>query len=274
MEPITAVAKHLKENALSLANKIVDDIHPRFEHKASIAEIDQAKKVYTEFLEFLGSSIVSGEESIHMELLEWSRKNGEVQAGQQMPISSVLTRYPSTRSVFIDHLTAISMAYELPVMELVNLNKRFNYLLDISLNETVFAFERSSDQIIQESQNRINEVSAPIVAVQEGIAVLPLIGLIDAERAQYLLEQAVPKLPSYEIECLITDFSGILNIDNQAAELLMKIYATVKLLGINVITTGIRPDIAQTVVNKGIKFSNVKSYATVRQALESINKKA
>ena len=272
MDPILNVAEHLRANAESLASTIVDDVVPTFPQAVPDEEAAQAKKVYTVFLQFLGASLLSDEDDIHQELVEWSKRNGELQAANGQPISNIIVRYPSTRSIFIDHLTAVSMAYQLPVLEMVKLNKRFNYLLDISLNETIFAFERLTNEKINDSRRRINELSAPIVSIQKGIGILPLIGLIDAERANYLLENTVPKIPSLDIECLIVDFSGILIIDNHIADQLIKVSSMLTLLGISIISTGIRPAIALAMVNEGVNLSSIKSYATVKQALEDINR--
>lgn len=272
MESILNVAKHLTENAQSLSNTIVDDIVPTFPHSVSQREVDQAKIVYTEFLEFLGASLLNAEEHVHTELVKWSKKNGELQAALGQPISTVIVRYPSTRSIFIDHLTAVSMAYRLPALEMINLIKRFNYLLDISLNEAIFAFERLTEEKLTANRRQINELSAPIVSIQEGIGVLPLIGLIDRERAQYLMEHIVPKIPSLNIDTLIVDFSGILMIDNQVADQLLKISSMLKLLGIAIASTGIHPQIAQAMIHEGVNLSTIRSYATVRQALEDMNK--
>jgi rsbT co-antagonist protein RsbR len=67
-------------------------------------------------------------------------------------------------------------------------------MLDISINETIQAFERRKDKIIKEAQEEVNELSAPIVPIQDGMAVLPLIGAIDTNRAKYLLEKVVPNI--------------------------------------------------------------------------------
>lgn len=272
MSPITAVAHHLRENAQSLSSKIVDDIVQSFQVHLPDYEVEQAKLVYTEFLGFLGDSIVSNEDNgHHKELIEWSKKNGEFQASQHLPISSILERYPSTRSIFTDYLTEIAEDYNLPLKGLAGLIKQFNYLLDLSLNETVYAFERSAESIIRESRKRINELSAPIVAVQEGIAILPLIGLIDVDRVEHLLRNVVPQVAQLQVESLILDFSGILIIDREIARHLMSIHQVLQLLGVSVIATGIRPAIAQAVVQEGVDFSAWSSFATVRQALEKIN---
>ncbi|MEK1832817.1 STAS domain-containing protein [Priestia megaterium] len=113
------------------------------------------------------------------------------------------------------------------------------------------------------------KLSVPIVPIQDGIAVLPLIGSIDSERAEYILENVILKIIEMKVEYLIVDFSGILNIDTIAERYLFDIYSVLRLQGIEVVITGIRPELAQTVVRNGIDFSSIKTYATVKQAIET-----
>jgi rsbT co-antagonist protein RsbR len=147
------------------------------------------------------------------------------------------------------------------------INKRFNYLLDISITETVIVFEQVKDEIIKKAQQEVLKLSVPVVPIQDKTAVLPLIGSIDSERAEYILENVILKILEMKVEYLIVDFSGILNIDTIAERYLFDIYSVLRLQGIEVMMTGIRPELAQTVVRNGIDFSSIKTYATVKQAI-------
>ncbi|AQQ51852.1 STAS domain-containing protein [Planococcus lenghuensis] len=272
MESIPAVADYLHKKANVLAENMVNDIVLKFKAQVSQEEVQQGKEVFADFLRFLGTSLISGEESIHDELLEWSKRNGEAQAAQQEPISVVIDRYPDTRLAFIDELNELAIKFGLSREAIILVNRRLNYMFDISINETILAYERLSERIIRNSQSRIMELSAPVVAIQEGVAVIPLIGLIDEDRVEHLFRNVVPKIADLHIECLIADFSGILVIDELVARHLTNIYRVLGLLGIRVVTSGIRPEIAQAMVNEGISMSSRRSFSTVRQALEAINK--
>jgi len=140
-------------------------------------------------------------------------------------------------------------------------------LLDISIKETVIVFEQVKDEMIKKAQQEVLKLSVPVVPIQDGIAVLPLIGSIDSERAEYILENVILKILEMKVEYLIVDFSGILNIDTIAERYLFDIYSVLRLQGIEVMMTGIRPELAQTVVRNGIDFSSIKTYATVKQAI-------
>ena len=142
-------------------------------------------------------------------------------------------------------------------------------MLDISISETVIVFEHVKDEMVKKAQQEVLKLSVPIVPIQDGIAVLPLIGSIDSERAEYILENVILKIIEMKVEYLIVDFSGILNIDAIAERYLFDIYSVLRLQGIEVVMTGIRPELAQTVVRNGIDFSSIKTYATVKQAIET-----
>lgn len=269
MNSIAAVAKYFIENAELLASEIVDDIIAKFEFEVPKEEIEQAIIVYTAFIGFLGESITREDEQISEDLIKWSKWNGEREASLMGKISSIIERYPDTRWVFIKRITAITMEHGLTTEEVTLVNRRTNYMFDISIKETILAFERLTANIIKERTREINELSAPVVPIQDGMAVLPLIGSIDSDRAEHLLNNVVPRISELKVECLIMDFSGIVTINTEVATLLFNIYDILGLLGIKIIATGIRPDLAARVVRDGIDFSTIRTYATVKQAIES-----
>ncbi|PLR95148.1 anti-anti-sigma factor [Bacillus sp. T33-2] len=235
------------------------------------SDIARAKQVYAEFLGFLGESLMGNGKQDPEGLVEWSRANGEREAARGGRISDVITRYPATRLVFVDKISEVWKLHDLTADDMLWLNKRLNYMLDLSVNETIFAFERQTEKTIKRTQQEVMELSAPVVPIQDGLAVLPLVGSIDYDRASLILEKAVPKVAQLKTECLIIDFSGIITIDETVAKHIFDIHNVLRLLGINSIATGLRAEVAQTAVQQGIDFSSIKTFATVRQAIESLN---
>lgn len=133
-------------------------------------------------------------------------------------------------------------------------------LRDITLRKEA---ERKQKELVTE----INSISAPIVPVSNGVSILPLIGSIDASRAAQLAEDIPAKIQKFNIEYLIIDFSGIYNIDSLVAEYLFQITKTISLLGIKPILTGLRPDLAQKMVDLRVDLSTLHTMATVQQAV-------
>ncbi|WP_236694091.1 STAS domain-containing protein [Sporosarcina globispora] len=185
-------------------------------------------------------------------------------------ISDIVIRYPDTRFVFTDRLRNIGKEFDLTVEEIISIIKKVNFMLDISINEAVFAFERHSEEKLKESQSQVNELSAAIVPIQDSIAILPLIGNIDYDRAQIIIEITVPRVSQLGIETLIIDFSGTVNIDIGIAKHIFDIRSILLVIGVNTIATGIRPDLAKKAVALGIDLSSLEVYSNVLQAIRSI----
>lgn len=264
------ISNYLIESAESLAVEIVEGVLHRMKLEIPEWEKEQAITMYVQFMEFLGRSLIDDKKGVSEELVLWSKENGERQAASGEKISEIVVRYPPTRDIFIEILTRISLEFELSIKETAFIIKRINTMLDISLNETVFAFERLADKMMDETQREMAELSAPVVPIKEGMAVLPLIGAIDSYRATYILEKVIPQIAELQTKHLIIDFSGILIIDIEIAHYLYQIENILRLLGVNTIITGLRPQLAQTIVNGGIDMSYIKTFATVKQALDSL----
>ena len=143
-------------------------------------------------------------------------------------------------------------------------------MLDVSLNETIFAFEHMSNKYKDDMQKELISLSAPIVPVRDEVVVLPLIGYIDEERIRYIMETVVPKIAAMEVDYVIADFSGVLTINSYVAQALHQVGSMLRLMGIKVVSTGMRPELVQVVVNSNIEMSSQHSYSTVKQALENI----
>ncbi|CAH0345876.1 PAS domain S-box protein [Bacillus sp. CECT 9360] len=120
----------------------------------------------------------------------------------------------------------------------------------------------------KQHKREIYEVSTPLVPVLDGISVLPIVGSIDIDRANYLLESIPSKIKKEEVRCLVIDFSGIYNFCEVVSDFLMKITAIMRLLGIDMIITGIRPELAQIAVENGVDLSSTKTMATVKEAVK------
>ncbi|MGM0778352.1 MAG: STAS domain-containing protein [Bacillota bacterium] len=270
MEPIHKVSAYLTQNAEVLSRELVKEIVKRFGFEIPKPEFEAAVSMYLEFMKFLGTMIASSSDMVPEGLVEWSKGNGERAASEGGKISDIVIRYPDTRLVFTDRLYNIGEKFELTADEIISIVKKVNFMLDISINETVFAFERHSEEQLRETQSQVNELAAAIVPIQDSIAILPLIGSIDYDRAQIIIEKTVPRVSQLGIETLIIDFSGTVNIDVEIANHIFDIRNILQLIGVKTIATGVRPDLAKNAVVLGIDLSSLEVYTNVLQAIRSI----
>jgi rsbT co-antagonist protein RsbR len=132
---------------------------------------------------------------------------------------------------------------------------------------------KETERILKKALKDINELSAPLVPVIDGIAVLPLVGSIDSYRAKHILEDIPSKIKEQGLERLIIDFSGLYTLDTMVTDYLFKIHDVLRFLGVDSIITRIRPEIAQMAIQLGIDLSSVPTFATVKQALQHLGVK-
>jgi len=270
LEEILKVGQHLIDHAEEIITEMMEITLKNVEYEVTEEMIQQSIKLNVEYLILLAESFTESDESAAKGLIEWSKKNGEQQASLLGRLSTLIKPYADRRLLYLNQITAISISYGLSTENVVKINNRISYLLDVSLTETIFAYEAYRDGLMNERQKEINELSAPIVPIQRGIAVLPLIGAIDYERVQHLLNDVLPTIPELEVEHLIIDFSGILTIDAEIAQHIFTVHNVLQLLGIHVLFTGIRPNLSMAVVQAGIDFTSFNTFGSVKQAIQSV----
>jgi len=264
------VGQYLVDHAEEIISEMMEITLKKVEYEVTEEMIQQSIKINVDFLVLLAESFNESDEEAAKGLIEWSKKHGEHQASMLGRLSAIIKPYAERRLMYLQTIAKISMAHGLTTENVVKINNRISYLLDLSMSETILAYEAYRDGLMNERQKEINELSAPIVPIQHGIAVLPLIGVLGYARVQHLLNHVLPTIPELQVEHLVIDFSGILTIDSEIAQHIFTVHNVLKLLGINVLFTGIRPNLSMTVVQAGIDFTSFNTFASVKQAIESV----
>jgi rsbT co-antagonist protein RsbR len=139
-------------------------------------------------------------------------------------------------------------------------------LLDKMGLYTIEVFQRARDQIIVRQQQELLELSTPVVKLWEGILALPLIGTLDSARTQVVMENILQKIVDTGAAIAIIDITGVPTVDTLVAQHLMKTIAAARLMGADCIISGIRPQIAQTIVHLGVNLEDVVTKATLADA--------
>jgi rsbT co-antagonist protein RsbR len=139
-------------------------------------------------------------------------------------------------------------------------------LLDSLGLHTMEVFQKSREEIIARQQREIAELSTPVVKLWDGVLALPLIGTLDSERTQVVMENLLQSLIDHNAEIAIIDITGVPTVDTLVAQHLLKTISAARLMGADCIISGIRPQIAQTMVHLGVEL-NVVSKASLADAL-------
>ena len=139
---------------------------------------------------------------------------------------------------------------------------------------TAEEFQKSREKLIKQQQQELLELSTPVAKLWEGILVLPLIGTLDSARTQLVMENLLQKIVDTGSTVAIIDITGIPMVDTLVAQHLIKTINAARLMGAECIVSGIRPQIAQTIIHLGISLTDVITKATLADAVELAMKKA
>jgi rsbT co-antagonist protein RsbR len=142
-----------------------------------------------------------------------------------------------------------------------------NELLDRLGLLTTEVFQKSREEIIQRQQQELLELSTPVVKLWEGILAVPLIGTLDSARTQVVMESLLERIVETGAGMAIIDITGVPMVDTLVAQHLLKTVAAARLMGAECIISGIRPQIAQTIVHLGIEMQSVATKATLADAI-------
>ena len=131
---------------------------------------------------------------------------------------------------------------------------------------TTEVFQQAREQIIARQQEELIELSTPVVQLWDGVLALPLIGTLDSERTQVVMESLLERLVTTSSSIAVIDITGVPTVDTLVAQHLLKTVAAAQLMGADCIISGIRPQIAQTIVHLGIDLSSVATKASLADA--------
>lgn len=144
----------------------------------------------------------------------------------------------------------------------------FNKLIDNLSTLTFETYLRGREEIILRQNDEINEISTPVIRVWDGILALPIIGTLDSSRTQTVMENLLQEIVNTGSSIAILDISGVPAVDSLVAQHLMKTVSATRLMGAECIISGIRAEIAQTIVHLGIDLSNIRTKASLASALQ------
>jgi rsbT co-antagonist protein RsbR len=144
------------------------------------------------------------------------------------------------------------------------------WLLTVLLDKlglyTTEIYQQNRESVIARQQEELMELSTPVVELWDNIVALPLIGTLDSARTQVVMENLLQKIVDNEAMIAIIDITGVPTVDTLVAQHLLKTVAAARLMGADCIISGMRPQIAQTIVHLGVNLSDVVTKATLADA--------
>ena len=143
---------------------------------------------------------------------------------------------------------------------------RVTELLDQLGVFTAEVFQKSREEVIARQHEELLELSTPVIKLWDGILALPMIGTLDSARTQVVMESLLQRIVETGSDVAIIDITGVPTVDTLVAQHLLKTVTAARLMGADCIISGIRPQIAQTIVHLGVQLGDVITKATIADA--------
>ncbi|MEB4870208.1 STAS domain-containing protein [Priestia megaterium] len=259
---------------------IKETILQRKEKLAENKRLDLATShnIYTELTTFrldllttYADSLLVEKEAANEVMAQWGNNMANLLVNHGLPLNLALEEISYYRDVIGEIIKEEAKNNDFSLDAFYQIISHFNSIVDNAIQFVSKSYVKDYTEKINYAQYAIDELSVPVVRMTEEIGILPLVGDLDTKRAQYLMESALEKGSQYKLKWLIIDLSAVPIIDTMVADQLFKVIAGLQLIGIEVVISGIRPEIAQTMVSLGIKIEEVRSFSSLHQAVQYTN---
>jgi rsbT co-antagonist protein RsbR len=259
-ELLPQLVAHLREHRSRLREEWANRIHGAHLLEAMTPQetTDETTSVYDNYVEVLETGSVEALQHYARDLSERIIPRG-VETHEVVGIV-LLLRDVLARSLFekyqrdFDFLNRVLDAYEPAANRIAN--------------TVAVSFVEERERIIRQQQDSIRELSTPVLPVREQLLILPIIGILDTERARQLTEQLLTGIRTHRARVVVIDVTGAPEVDEAVANHLVQTVDASRLMGASVIITGLSPKIAQTLVTIGVDLSKMHTIGDLQGGLE------
>lgn len=231
--------------------------------------IENLKTQNMAFHHHLCKIFVMEKEQFFKEFDEWIMEIATDPEHIKTPTHMIMREFLRVREQYITYIQEFANQQDYPVsQEKMDLWKTVIFdAFDIVMMRVFEGKAEHLNKKIEEQQKTINDLSSPLISLQQGRALLPLIGDIDDERATAIIDNTLTGCIEKGVDHLFLDLSGVLMVDTMVAQQIFQLITGLKLIGVKTTLSGIRPEIAQTAVQLGIDFGDVNISANLAQAM-------
>ncbi|MEL3971442.1 STAS domain-containing protein [Rossellomorea oryzaecorticis] len=260
----------IAEAILSLKESMVDqravDNHDNYSSK-----ISKDLKVWRHnLIDIYAQSINNDLETSYIKLKKWGEQAVDLLIELDLPLDIAIEEIRNYRDRIGKIIRDEAEKQQLSYTEFYDVLSRFNSVVDRAVHWLSISYSKKYYSRIHAAESVALELSVPVIKVTDTIGILPLVGDIDTKRAHELMDKALVKGTQLELDHIILDLSGVPIIDTMVADRIFKVIDALGLSGISAILTGIRPEIAQTMINLGINISNIPIYSSLHIAMKTL----
>ncbi|MCP3763870.1 STAS domain-containing protein [Domibacillus sp. A3M-37] len=262
----------ISNKILSLRDQLINE-KANLDSNPVYANIEKYLKSWRENLVEIYAYSISRDMDVTFSILrEWGNEAVDTLVNLNMPLDIALDEVRDYRNLIGLIIKDEAVKYDLSFDQFYEILSRFDAVVDRAVHWLSISYTRKFLTRINAAEAVALELSIPVIKVNETVGVLPLIGDIDTKRAQELMDKALTKSSELSLEYIVIDLSGVPIIDTMVADRIFKVINGLSLLGVKTLLAGIRPEIAQTMINLGVNVntSDIRVYSSLQKALKSL----
>lgn len=225
-----------------------------------------------DIIDIYAKSIESDLDTAFEQLKEWGAEAVDTLVNFNLPLEVALDEVRDYRNLIGQIIKEEASTFDMSFDQFYDLISDFDAVVDRAIYWLTMSYSRRFYTRINAAEATALELSIPVIKITKQVGVLPLIGDIDTERAQELMDKALSKGNELSLEYMVIDLSGVPIIDTMVADRIFKVVDALSLIGIETILSGIRPEIAQTMTHLGIDSSRIAVTSNLHIALEKFLK--
>ena len=200
---------------------------------------------------------------VHDEYVDSRRRIGEAHARIGLPLNT----YFAGMNMFLELLIEVVRESDMSAEGQLACQEAVTKLLHFDSALVVETYNRLVEETLTAQSKSLMEMSTPVTQIWNGILLLPIVGIIDSKRARDVMNATLAKIGDSQARIFILDISGVGVVDTAVANHIIKITKATRLMGCECTISGVSPSIAQTIVDLGIEVGDIKTTATMKDAL-------
>ncbi|MCY8512412.1 STAS domain-containing protein [Bacillus atrophaeus] len=261
------IVQYEKALAQNVADIEINSLGRRLEEdRQALPGITYREQIIT----YLGQALYQDMQEVTERISEWSKQTGEMFIRLNVSLSESLRAISFYRTVIWNVFTEELEQRKFAAITMLDVSKMLDPLFDKVSSIIGEVYEQHNNRLMKIAYTALEELSVTVVPVAETIAVIPLVGAIDTHRAKLIMDISLNEGARLKLKHIILDVSGVPLIDTMVADQIFHIVNALRLTGIKAMITGIHPEIAQTIVSLGLDFGDIKTRATLQQALKEL----
>ncbi|WP_280768054.1 STAS domain-containing protein [Salipaludibacillus daqingensis] len=266
VEELAEIGEAISRQRESIVNQLISHSSENMaENSHALVTDEELFAIRLEFVDMASNLFIHLEPKQSID--EWANKLGVHAISKGGTLANIMPMTKYYREVLWSFIENWTKDKKITNDTIFKASLMLNEIIDKATYSFSVAFIQHHEKKIKETNDFIKEMSAPIVPISSGIGVLPLIGHLDEERSMVLMDTTINEVIAYKLTLIFIDLSGVSVIDTYVASRLSDLMKTLKILGVTPVLSGLRPEMAQTIVSLGIDLSSFKIVSNLRQAL-------